>query len=150
MSIGQNIAIILQNEKNTRSITLKEFANDLGISRSTLRRYMQDAGNMRLTSLDQLSSRLSVSIVDLIGDTGSPIPFGAKYNHETSETTAAAAYRHPMSVTEVFYYVDSLIGPTTYPICPRCGVTVEREFQSFCDRCGQALDWDKLETAIIR
>lgn len=149
MSIGQNIAMILQNEKSTRRITLKEFANDLGISRSTLHRYMKDAGNMRLASLDQLSSRLSVSIVDLIGATEGPISSGAKHNHETRETTAEA-YRRPMSVTEVFYYVDSLIGPTTYPICPRCGMTMEREFQSFCDRCGQELDWEGLEQAVIR
>ena len=149
MSIGQNIAMILQNEKSTRSITLKEFANDLGISRSTLHRYMQDAGNMRLALLDQLSSRLSVSIIDLIGDTKGHISSGAKHNHETPETTAEA-YRHPMPVNEVFYYADSLIGPTTYPICPHCGMTMEREFQSFCDRCGQALDWDGLEQAVIR
>lgn len=149
MSIGQNIAMILQNEKSTRSITLKEFANDLGISRSTLRRYMQDAGNMRLASLDQLSNRLSVSIIDMIGATEDPISSGAEHNHETPELTAKS-YRRPMSVTEVFYYVDSLMGPTTYPICPRCGITMEREFQSFCDRCGQALDWDGLEQAVIR
>ena len=149
MSIGQNIAMILQNEKNTRSITLKEFANDLGISRSTLRRYMQDAGNMRLALLDQLSSRLSVSIIDLIGATEDPISSGAEYNRETPELTANS-YRRPMSVTEVFYYVDSLMGPTTYPICPHCGMTMEREFQSFCDRCGQALNWEGLKQAVIR
>lgn len=28
-------------------------------------------------------------------------------------------------------------GLTTYPICPRCRRTVERENQSFCDRCGR-------------
>ena len=149
MSIGQNIAMILQNEKSTRSITLKEFANDLGISRSTLHRYMQDAGNMRLALLDQLSSRLSVSIIDLISDTKGPISSGAGPNQETPETTAES-YRFPIPVTEVFYYVDSLAGPTTYPICPRCHTTISREFQSFCDRCGQALNWEGLKQAVIR
>ena len=28
-----------------------------------------------------------------------------------------------------------------YPVCPRCGITMEREYQHFCDRCGQQLDW---------
>lgn len=104
---------------------------------------------MRLASLDQLSSHLSVSIADLIGDAEGPISSGAEPNHETPELTEKS-YRRPMSVTEVFYYVDSLIGPTTYPICPRCGMTMEREFQSFCDRCGQALKWNGLEQAVIR
>ena len=149
MSIGQNIALRLQNEKSRRNTTLKEFANDLGISRSTLRRYMHGGGNMSLSSLDHLSDCLRVSIGDLIGDTDHSIPSGAEHNHATPETTAKS-YRRPMSVTEVFYYVDSLIGPTTYPICPRCGMTMEREYQSYCDRCGQALDWDGLEKAVIR
>lgn len=149
MSIGQNIAMILQNEKSTRSITLKEFANDLGISRSTLHRYMQDGGKMRLSSLDRLSSRLNVSIADLIGTTAHLIPSAAEPSHLTPEGSTEC-YRHPMSVTEVYYYVDSLLGPTTYPLCPHCKIPVEREFQSYCSNCGQALDWDGLERAVIR
>lgn len=26
-------------------------------------------------------------------------------------------------------------------VCPRCHVTFERDYQAFCDRCGQHLDW---------
>lgn len=50
------------------------------------------------------------------------------------------AYRTAMPVTEVKCFI--LSGrPTGYPVCPRCGMTVEREYQQFCDRCGQKLDW---------
>ena len=28
-----------------------------------------------------------------------------------------------------------------FPICPRCETPLEREYQAFCDRCGQALLW---------
>ena len=51
------------------------------------------------------------------------------------------SYRIPMPVTEVcrFQGTSSLIA---FPVCPQCGQTMEREFQSYCDRCGQCLDWE--------
>lgn len=29
------------------------------------------------------------------------------------------------------------------PVCPNCTITLEREYQSYCDRCGQKLAWHK-------
>ena len=41
-------------------------------------------------------------------------------------------------------------GLTMFPVCPGCGCTLEREYQKFCDRCGQMLDWSSYDqTAII-
>ena len=41
-------------------------------------------------------------------------------------------------------------GLTMFPVCPGCGCTLEREYQNFCDRCGQMLDWASYaQTAII-
>lgn len=40
-------------------------------------------------------------------------------------------------------------GITTFPICPKCDCTFEREYQSFCDRCGQKLDWSGYERAVL-
>ena len=48
----------------------------------------------------------------------------------------AVSYRIRMRVTEMRVF-DHDGG---YYVCPRCKVTMEREFQSYCDRCGQALD----------
>lgn len=28
-----------------------------------------------------------------------------------------------------------------YPLCPRCQIPLDREYQGFCDRCGQRLEW---------
>lgn len=50
-------------------------------------------------------------------------------------------YRRKMPVTEVRIFTSSLYGQTGYYVCPRCSVTLEREFMAFCDRCGQRLDW---------
>ena len=49
----------------------------------------------------------------------------------------AITYRIPLLVTErqIFASGDS------YPVCPRCACTIEREYMYFCDRCGQKLAW---------
>ena len=49
----------------------------------------------------------------------------------------AQSFRIKMKVTRVFECKDLSV----FPICPRCEITLEREFQSYCDRCGQHLDW---------
>lgn len=56
----------------------------------------------------------------------------------------AATYRFPVPVTKVIACAN-----TTFPICPRCAVSLEREYMSFCDRCGQKLNWDLFEYAKV-
>ncbi len=55
-------------------------------------------------------------------------------------------FRIPMSIRESILFPGDLI----FPICPRCDVSLEREYQNYCDRCGQALDWNKYDTVPIR
>lgn len=52
-------------------------------------------------------------------------------------------YRIPMPVTEIHIYWDQC----SYPLCPQCKITMVREYQRFCDRCVQQLDWSKFEDA---
>ncbi len=59
--------------------------------------------------------------------------------------TDSVSYRLPMIVSEIYLYRDK----NTYPVCPRCKTTLEREYQSYCDRCGQFLNWDKFDKALI-
>lgn len=56
-----------------------------------------------------------------------------------------ARYRAPMRVKEVCQFDSGDI----YPICPRCGMTIDREYMSFCDRCGQRLGWELFDYAVI-
>lgn len=57
----------------------------------------------------------------------------------------AVSYRIPLPVTKVIVYT----GGISYPICPRCAMGLEREYMSFCDRCGQKLNWDLFEHARV-
>ena len=50
----------------------------------------------------------------------------------------AYRYRLPIPVKEILLFDSG----NSYPICPRCNSTIDREYMNFCDRCGQRLGWD--------
>ena len=55
------------------------------------------------------------------------------------------SFRKPAPVTQVrMFWHDG-----RYPVWPRCGISLDREYQSFCDRCGQRLDWKHYKEAQI-
>lgn len=59
------------------------------------------------------------------------------------------SYRIPMQVKN-FRRQFFLYGTyTVYPVCPHCQCCIEREFQAFCDRCGQKLDWRAYQHATL-
>ena len=58
--------------------------------------------------------------------------------------TTAESYRIPMQVTHLRKYRT-----TAYYICPRCSITMEREFMAYCDRCGQCLGWKYYRKAVV-
>ncbi len=60
----------------------------------------------------------------------------------------ALSFRMPMPVVEV-RMVSSHFGGTLFPVCPQCRRSIEREFQAYCDRCGQCLSWEQFEAATI-
>lgn len=43
----------------------------------------------------------------------------------------------PKTVTEAIVFPNN----NAYWICPNCKCSFEREYQSYCDRCGQRLKW---------
>lgn len=55
---------------------------------------------------------------------------------QEKETATAESYRAPMQIKQLRKYQS-----TSYYVCPRCNVTMDREFMRYCDRCGQRLDW---------
>ena len=58
------------------------------------------------------------------------------------------SFRKPMPVTQIRCFCCPY-GITAFPVCPQCGATMEREYQSFCDRCGQCLNWKGFSKAAI-
>ena len=63
--------------------------------------------------------------------------------HIILDLLLSPTYRLPKTVSAVRIYRDENI----FSVCPRCDVCIEREYQGYCHRCGQHLDWSRLEDA---
>ena len=46
-------------------------------------------------------------------------------------------YRKPMLVKECIICGNNYL----FPLCPRCNTSIERDYQAFCNGCGQKLFW---------
>ena len=57
----------------------------------------------------------------------------------SAEAFHQLSFRRPLNVLQVRCFPQQ-DWTAVYPVCPKCGVTIEREYQRFCDRCGQKLD----------
>lgn len=68
-------------------------------------------------------------------------------SHSEIEDTPES-YRKGMFIEEIMVF-DTWYGKTGYYVCPRCKITMDREFMSFCDRCGQKLDWKYYKKAKV-
>jgi len=68
-----------------------------------------------------------------------------KNKFSTRQFIEAVAYRIPLPVTKVIVYSHG----DAYPVCPRCALSLDREYLTFCDRCGQRLSWDLYQHAKI-
>ena len=62
----------------------------------------------------------------------------AKTKRRKVARVAAVLYRIPLPVSKVLLFDSG----DSYPICPRCDCTFDREYMHFCDRCGQRLGWE--------
>lgn len=65
-----------------------------------------------------------------------------------SQVIQMDSFRVAMPVTQIYCY-RVYHGFLDFPLCPRCGNPMEREYQAFCDRCGQCLSWKAYSKATI-
>jgi len=74
--------------------------------------------------------------------------FGKKPNELLGFSTGKdeLSYRIAMPVIHYVCYQPHI----THPVCPRCTGCLDREYQAFCDSCGQKLDWDFFQFATLK
>lgn len=132
-------------------------AEKLGISDRYIRILCNKDSNIKTSLLYEMSRAFCVLMEELLvlkeeGEAEDRMRsmLGAEKNAPQVEFLLLdpISYRRPMNVTEVSLFRDSL-GETGYPVCPRCRITLEREFVAFCDRCGQHLGWQSYKYARI-
>lgn len=62
------------------------------------------------------------------------------------ELLLSPTYRWPWKVKIVCSYRWG----AEFPKCPRCGTTMKREYQLFCNHCGQRLNWSGFDDVEVR
>ena len=55
-----------------------------------------------------------------------------------------ADYRSSLQITQVRIFQNR----HAYYACPRCDSSLDREYMSYCDRCGQCLNWKERRKAV--
>ena len=63
--------------------------------------------------------------------------------HVVYDIIIAPSYRIPKKVKKIRVHPDNCF----LGVCPRCNKSIDREYQDFCNCCGQMLDWSKLDEA---
>lgn len=71
-------------------------------------------------------------------------------NRKANFAILKAAFRDQQFFSEVYYRIEIPVrqrvyyaNVSAYPLCPRCGRSLNREFMHFCNLCGQKLGWDE-------
>lgn len=95
------------------------------------------------TCLHKINSNLQKDSSDFDDEEWMDYPTKPTLAHVILDLLLSPTYRLPKTVTAVRIYRDENI----FSVCPRCDVCIEREYQGYCHRCGQYLDWSKLEEA---
>ena len=74
MNIQKNIAATLKAAMAERDLTLVEFAEEIGIARTSLQGYLKEESNPRADTIELLSERLNMSPSALISGPDAYIP----------------------------------------------------------------------------
>ena len=128
----------LRQQMLAGGFTQEAFAEQLGISERHLRNLCYRDVDVSVSLCYRISCVLQMPMEKLlVSDEDIRLP---------ESPVQSDTYRQPMPVTQrtVFSHAGK-----DYYICPRCNVTLDREFVSYCDRCGQHLDWTGYKAAEV-
>ncbi len=127
---SKNLSAALLKIIDEKNITQEDLAEICDLSPRFIGNIIRGHSSMRLDTFEKICSGLEVTPDEILIPKNSP-PVSAINTKQ---------------VTQVFYLNDSVGG---FPICPNCKRTIEHEFQSFCDRCGQRLGWKEFKSAEV-
>lgn len=68
---------------------------------------------------------------------------------DAEAVSQALRFRMPMQVRQIRCFRGFEGRFLGFPVCPQCGITMERKYQAYCDRCGQRLGWKGFGKAAI-
>lgn len=93
----------------------------------------------KYAATQKMANDMPVSVCILpCNDCESPSPVKSN-TQDTAETSDSMSYRVEQHVTQYRTYPKG----NSYPVCPRCGADIDREYMHFCNQCGQRLSWTR-------
>ncbi len=128
-----------QQERMKAGLSQSEVAEALNCAIRSVQRYESGKTNPSLSIVIKMMQIYHCSFSDLFPNCISKRMVANRKNKKT------VSHRTPMRVSDLISFSDYTYGSTVFPVCPRCKCSMERDYQRFCDRCGQALDWRNLQ-----
>lgn len=130
MPLLKILPFALKNRCAEMELSYRESAKKCKINYYHFLKIVHGRANPRLDTLEKICYGLEISPNELLGIT----------------ITTIHSFRVPMSVTKCIS--TSHAGHLTcFPVCPQCEISLEREYQKYCDRCGQRLSWRNYDKA---
>lgn len=129
MTFAKNLSKSLKNYIKENNSTQLKLADESNLSHRFVGDIIRGEAVPTLRTFEQICAALEVTPNDLL--------LKEEYNIIEAK-----------QVTKIF--CDSKLGDNGYfPICPNCNMTLEREYQAYCDRCGAKLSWKNYNKAEI-
>lgn len=122
---SKNLSLVLLRFCDENEISQEVLAEKCQLSPRYLGRLICRHSVPTLTVLEKISQATSFSPNELL------LPFPDNAGRDELPVTEGRQMRQ---------FDGSL---TAFCLCPQCGASLEREYQAFCDSCGQKLNWDR-------
>lgn len=126
------LSTALLKEMDKRKITLESLSEMCNMSKRAMGNIVREKSVPKLDSFEKICAGLEVSPEDLLLD---------KKSRDANKLIA-------MQITHIKHTKQSN-SEEYFPMCPACRTTLERDYQAYCDRCGQKLSWKNYSKAKI-
>ena len=121
---SKNLSIALLKIMDQKNLSQESLAEICDLSPRFVGNIIRQKQSIGLDSFEKICSSLELDPNDLL--------------LKDNDTKA-------IPVKSILYIDETLF----FPICPNCKITIEREYQAYCDRCGCRLSWKNFSNAKI-
>ena len=109
MTIQKNIAATLKSAMAEKDLNLAEFAEEIGIARTSLQGYLKEESNPRADTIELLSEKLNISPAELISGPDARMSGPDQLSGEALHPSLVPMMRHCHEMMAEIYRVSSLL-----------------------------------------
>lgn len=112
MNIQKNIAATLKAAMAERNLTLVEFAEEIGIARTSLQGYLREESNPRADTIELLSQRLNISPSALISGPDAYLPAQEELSEDEVHPLLVPLLQQCQCITAEVFRLSTLLSET--------------------------------------